>query len=128
MRVLTFRVVLLSCLLDSPACVEQSVQQELLAALNITVRCFGGDQNQLLQPTSVCLSSLLSPVPWKSPGAQGYTVSETLEAAPGEVISETSHATTYKGATAATLEGEEAASYAVEVIDPVQTRLDIEPV
>ena len=42
-------------------------------------------------------------------------MSETLEAAPGEVISETSHATTYKGATAATLEGEKAASYALKV-------------
>lgn len=32
-------------------------------------------------------------------------MSESLEAAPGDVISETEHATTYQGATAATFEG-----------------------
>lgn len=37
---------------------------------------------------------------------QGYTVSESIEAAPGNVVSETEHATTYQGATAATFEGE----------------------
>lgn len=37
---------------------------------------------------------------------QGYTVSEALDAAPGEVVSETTHATTYMGATAETFEGE----------------------
>ena len=36
-------------------------------------------------------------------------MSETLEAAPGHVSSETPHATTYAGATAVTLEGEEVA-------------------
>lgn len=36
---------------------------------------------------------------------QGYTMSETLEAAPGDIVSETAHATTYAGATAATFEG-----------------------
>ena len=32
-------------------------------------------------------------------------MSARLEAAPGDVVSETTHATTYKGATAATFEG-----------------------
>jgi len=37
---------------------------------------------------------------------QGYTMSASLEAAPGDVVSETENATTYIGATAATFEGE----------------------
>ena len=36
---------------------------------------------------------------------QGFTVSDKLEAAPGEVVSETEHASTYRGATAISFEG-----------------------
>ena len=40
------------------------------------------------------------------PPSQGYTMSASLEAAPGDVVSETKHTTTYKGATASTFEGD----------------------
>lgn len=44
---------------------------------------------------------------------QGYAMSASVEAAPGDVVSETEHATTYQGATAATFEGENAAKIGI---------------
>lgn len=44
-------------------------------------------------------------VPFARHVLQGYVISGSLEAAPGYLVSETTHASVYQGATATTLEG-----------------------